>query len=76
MTSRKAKEQQAATSNNSLNKDKNLLNAKFSELGTRLTQLEGKSNNVTKKHPPEAINAVATTAQEAVVCRDEKIEQK
>ena len=67
MTSRKAKEQQAATSNNSLNKV---------ELGTRLTQLEGKSNNVTKKHPPEAINPVATTAQEAVVCRHEKIEQK
>ena len=61
MSSRKAKEQQAATSSNSLQKIKDLLNA--SELGTRLT-LEEKLDNVTKDIHLK-LNAVETTAQEA-----------
>ena len=48
MASRKAKQQQAATSSNSLEKMKDLLNAKFSEFGTRLTPLKEKLDNVTK----------------------------
>ena len=36
MASRKAKEQQVATSSNSLEEIKDLLNAKFSALGARL----------------------------------------
>ena len=37
MSSRKAKEQQAATCSNSTEEIKDLLNAKLSELATRLT---------------------------------------
>ena len=48
MASGKAKEQQAATSSNSSEKIKDLLNTKFSELSTRLTSLEEKIDNVTK----------------------------
>ena len=44
MASRKAKEQQAATGSNSLDEIKDLVNAKFSELGRRLTLLEQKTN--------------------------------
>ena len=43
MISRKAKRQQAASSRNSLEKFKDLLNSKFNELVTRLTSLEEKS---------------------------------
>ena len=64
MTSRKAKEQQAATSSNSLEGIKDLLNTKFSELGTRLTSLEEKLNNVTEDIHLK-LNAVEATAQEA-----------
>ena len=48
MTSRKAKEQQAVTISNNFEGIKDLLNAKFSELGARLTLLEEKLDNVTK----------------------------
>ena len=64
MASRKAKEQQAATSSNGLKEIKDLLNAKFSELGTRLRSLEEKLDNVTKDIHLK-LNAVETTAQEA-----------
>ena len=42
MASREVKEQQAATSSNSLEEIKDLFNTKFCELGTRLTSLEEK----------------------------------
>ena len=48
MASRKAREQRVATSSNSLEEIKDLLNAKFSELGKRQTSLEEKLDNVTK----------------------------
>ena len=48
MASRKAKEQQAVSNSNSLEKIKDLLNAKFSELDTRLASLEEKLDRVTK----------------------------
>ena len=64
IVSRKAKEQQAATSSNSLREIKDLLNAKFSELGTRITSLEEKLDNVIKDNHLK-LNAVKTTAQEA-----------
>ena len=67
MTSAKAKEQQAATGSNSLDEIKDLLNAKFSELGTRLTSLEDKLDSVTKDIHLKP-NAVETTAQEASTC--------
>ena len=67
MTSTKAKEQQAATGSNSLDEIKDLLNAKFSELGTRLTSLEDKLDSVTKDIHLK-LNAVKTTAQEASAC--------
>ena len=61
MASRKAKVQQAATSSNSLDEIKDLLNAKFSELGTKLTSLEEKLDNVIKDIHPK-LNAVASTS--------------
>ena len=64
MPSRKAKEQQAATSSNGLKEIKDLLNANFSELDTRLRSLEEKLDNVTKDIHLK-LNAVETTAQEA-----------
>ena len=64
MASRKAKEQQAATSSNSLEEIKDLLNGTFSELRTRLTSLEEKLNNVAKDIQLK-LNAVETAAQEA-----------
>ena len=64
MTSRKAKEQQTATSSNRLDEIKDLLNAKFSEFITILTSLEEKLDNVTKDIHLK-LNAVETTAQEA-----------
>ena len=64
MASTKAKEQQAATGSNSLDEIKDLLNAKFSELGTRLTSLEDKLDSVTKDIHLKP-KAVETTAQEA-----------
>ena len=64
MASRKTKEQLAATSSNRLEEIKDLLNAKFSELGTMLTSLEEKLDNVTKDIHLK-LNAVETTAQEA-----------
>ena len=67
MASRKAKEQQAATGSNILDEIKDLLNAKFSELGTRLTSLEDKLDSVTKDIHLK-LNAVKTTAQEASAC--------
>ena len=48
MVSRKTKELQAASNTNILEEIKDLFNAKFSELGTRLTSLEEKINSVTK----------------------------
>ena len=74
MTSRKAKEQQAATSSNSLEEIKDLLNAKFSELGTRLASLEEKLDNVTKDIHLK-LNAVETTSQEAIYMH-KKIEKR
>ena len=71
MASRKAKEQQAVTGSNSLDEIKDLLNAKFSELGTRLTSLEDKLDSVTKDIHLK-LNTVQTTAQEAI----EAIEQR
>ena len=74
MMSRKAKEQQAATSSNSLELIKDLLNAKFSELGTRLTSLEEKLDNVTKDIHLK-LNAVETTAKEASTYAQENREE-
>ena len=73
MASRKANKQQAATSSNSLEEIKDLLNAKFNELGTRLTLLEEKPNNLTKDIHLK-LNAVETTTQEASTCAQEKRE--
>ena len=67
MASKKAKEQQAATASNSLDEIKDLLNAKFRELGARLTSLENKLDSVTKDIHPK-LNAVETIAQEASTC--------
>ena len=67
MATGKANEQQAATSSKGLDEIKDLLNAKFSELGTRLTSLEEKLDNVTKDIHLK-LNAVETTAQEASTC--------
>ena len=67
MASTKAKEQQEATGSNSLDEIKDLLNTKFSELGTRLTSLEDKLDSVTKDIHLK-LNAVKTTAQEASAC--------
>ena len=64
MTSRKTKRQQAAINRNSLEEIKDLFNAKFSELGTRLTSLEEKLDSVTKDIHLK-INAVEATAHEA-----------
>ena len=64
IASRKAREQQAATSSNNLEEVKDLLNAKFTELGTRQTSLEEKLDNVTKDIHLK-LNAIETTAQEA-----------
>ena len=74
MMSRKAKEQQAATSSNILELIKDLLNAKFSELGTRLTSLEEKLDNVTKDIHLK-LNAVETTAKEASTYAQENREE-
>ena len=74
MASRKAKEQQAATGSNRLHEIKDLLNAKFSELGTRLTSLEDKLDRVTKDIHLQ-LNAVETTAQEASTCARENREE-
>ena len=64
MASRKVKEQQAASNSKSFKEIKDLLNAKFSELGTRLTSLEEKLYSV-KKDIHLKLNTVKTTAQEA-----------
>ena len=48
ISARKAKDQQAANSSNSLEETKDLLNTKLIELGTRLTSLEEKLDNATK----------------------------
>ena len=61
MTSRKAKEQQAATSSNSVEEIKDLLNAKFRELGTKLTSLQEKLDNATKDTHLK-LNAVKTNS--------------
>ena len=74
MASRKVKEQQAATGSNSLDEIKDLLNAKFSEIGIRLTSLEDKLDNVTKVIHLK-LNAVRTTAQEASTCARENREE-
>ena len=74
MASRKAKEQQAATGSNILDEIKDLLNAKFSELGTRQTSLEDKLDSVTKDIHLK-LNAVKTTAQEASTCAQENREE-
>ena len=74
MASRKAKEQQAATSSNSLKEIKDLLNAKFSELGTRIASLEEKLDNVIKDNHLK-LNAVKTTAQEASTYAQENREE-
>ena len=64
MVSRTAKELQATTNANILEEIKDLFNASFSELGTRLTSLEEKTNSVIKDIHLK-LNAVETTAQEA-----------
>ena len=64
MSSATAKEHQAATSSNSLEEVKGLLNAKFSERDTRITSLEEKLDNVTKDIHLN-LNAVEITYQEA-----------
>ena len=64
MASRKAKKQEVAINKNNLEEIKDLFNAKFSELGTRLTSLEEKLDSVTKDIHLK-LNAVETTAQEA-----------
>ena len=64
MASRKSKKQHASTDSNSLDEIKDLLNAKFSELGTRLKSLEEKLDSVTKDFHLK-INGVETTTQEA-----------
>ena len=74
MTSRKAKERQAATSRNSLDEIKDLLIAKFSELGTRLTFLQEKLDNVTKDIHLKP-NAAKATAQGASTCAWENREE-
>ena len=74
MASRKVKEQQAATGSNSLDEIKDLLNAKFSVIGIRLTSLEDKLDNVTKVIHLK-LNAVRTTAQEASTCARENREE-
>ena len=74
MASRKAKVQQATTGSNSLGKSKDLLNAKFTELGIRLTLLEDKIDSVTKDIHLK-LNAVETTAQEASTCARENREE-
>ena len=74
MASRKAKVQQATTGSNSLGKSKYLLNAKFTELGIRLTLLEDKIDSVTKDIQLK-LNAVETTAQEASTCARENREE-
>ena len=76
MTSRKAKEQQAATSStsNSLEEIKDLLNVTFCELSTTLTSLEDKLDNVTKDIHLK-LNAVNTTAQEVSTCARENREE-
>ena len=50
-----------------------MLNAKFNELGTRLTSLEEKPNNPTKDIHLK-VNAVETTTQEASTCAQEERE--
>ena len=50
-----------------------MLSAKFNELGTRLTSLEEKPNNITKDIHLK-VNAVETTTQEASTCAQEKRE--
>ena len=64
MASRKVKEQQPASNSKSFKEIKDLLNAKFSELGTRLTSLEEKLYSV-KKDIHLKLNTIKTTAQEA-----------
>ena len=51
-----------------------MLNAKFSELGTRLTSFEEKLDNVTKDIHIK-LNAVETTAQEASTLARENREE-
>ena len=51
-----------------------MLNAEFSELGTRLTSLEDILDNVTKDIHLK-LNAVETTAQEASTCARENREE-
>ena len=70
MASRKAKEQQAATSSNSLNEIKDLLYTKFSELGTRRTSLDEKFGDAIIDIYLKPI-AVETTTQEASTCARE-----
>ena len=69
----KAKELQAATNSNNLEEIKDLFSAKFSELGTRLTSLEEKLNNVTNDIDHK-LSAVETTDQEASTYAQYKIE--
>ena len=64
MASRKLKKQHASTGSNSLDEIKDLLNAKFSELGTRIKSLEEKLDSVTKDFHLKP-NGVETTTQEA-----------
>ena len=73
MASRKAKEQQAATSSDSLNEIKDLLNTKFSELGTRLTSLDEKLGDAIIDIHLKPI-VVETTTQEACTCARENWE--
>ena len=72
--SERAKEQQAASNTNSLEEIKDLLNAKFSELGTRLTSLEEKIDSLTNNIYLK-LNAVEATAQEASIYARENREE-
>ena len=73
MASRKAKEQQAVSNSNSLEEIKDLLNAKFSELDTRLASLEEKLDRVTKDIHLK-LNAVETREEKRQRRNREEIE--
>ena len=74
MAFRKAKELQAASNSNILEEIKDLLNAKFSDLGTRLISLTERLDSVTKNIHLK-LNVVETTAQEASTYARENTEE-
>ena len=74
MAFRKAKELQAASNSNILEEIKDLLNAKFSDLGTRLISLTERLDSVTKNIHLK-LNVVETTAQETSTYARENTEE-